>query len=222
MGYLPYNIYLKTIPWIIVLIYLCLIGTYFIIKSLKISEEVKARKQMYRAIALFFYFYIMKRIFFIFSDFERDSNGDTQLFYRYTALAYVFYFIALLNFIFLTEKYVINRSKYILTYIFIVGLIINVIVFFFPNFMPIIRYLNYIILYTEVVILIIIYSYLAINTTGQPRKKSIFIIVGLLVIAMAELLESEALIMSGITTPYYSPIIFAIGATIFAYAQGRM
>jgi hypothetical protein len=39
---------------------------------------------------------------------------------------------------------------------------------------------------------------------------------------MAELLESEALIMSGITTPYYSPIIFAIGATIFAYAQGRM
>ncbi|MFX0071528.1 MAG: hypothetical protein ACFFAO_10605 [Candidatus Hermodarchaeota archaeon] len=222
MGYLPYNIYLKTVPWIIVMIYLFLIATYFLVNSLKQPEELKSRKQVLRAIALFFYFYIVKRFFFILSDFERDANGDTQLFYRYTALAYVFYFLALLNFIFLTEKYVINRSKYILTYIFISGLIINIVMLFFPELMPIVRYLNYAILYTEVVILLIIYTYLAIKTTGKLRKKSIFIIIGLLVIVIAEFLESEALIMSGITTPYYSPIIFAIGATIFAYAQIKM
>jgi len=220
MGYLPYDLYLKTTLWIFALIYLFLIGTFFIAKSLKTSEEIKARKQMYRAIALFFYFYIVKRTFFILSDFERDAHGDTQLFYRYTALAYVFYIIAFLNLIFITEKYVINRSKYILTYLFLIALIINIMIFlFFPDLMPIIRYFNYAILYTEVVVLLIIYSYLAINTTGEPRKKSIFTIIGLIVIAMAEFLESEALIMSGITTPYYSPIIFAIGATIFAYAQ---
>jgi hypothetical protein len=222
MGYLPYDLYLKTTLWIFALIYLFLIGTFFIVKSLKASEEIKARKQMYRAIALFFYFYIIKRTFFILSDFERDANGDTQLFYRYTALAYVFYILALLNIIYITEKYVINRSKYVLTYLFLIGLIVNIIMLFFPELMPIIRYFNYAILYTEVLVLIIIYAYLAINTTGQLRKKAIFTIIGLIVIAVAEFLESEALIMSGITTPYYSPIIFAIGATIFAYAQGKL
>ncbi len=145
LGYLPYDLFLKTSLWIIAIVYLGIIGTFFIIKSIKTSEELESLKTLFRAIALFFYCYCMTRIFFIFSDYERDAHAETLLFYRYTALAYVFYILAVLNLIFITEKYVITKTKFIITYVFLVALGVNIFLIFFPSLMPVVRYFNYII-----------------------------------------------------------------------------
>ena len=41
MGYLPYDITIKTIAWVILLVYLVLLGILFIFKHKKASKEVK-------------------------------------------------------------------------------------------------------------------------------------------------------------------------------------
>ncbi|GAG86403.1 unnamed protein product, partial [marine sediment metagenome] len=134
---------------------------------------------------------------------------------------YAFFILAFLDFIYLTEKYVINRSKYIITYIFLTAFIINVIMIFFPGLMPLIRYINYGLLYSEAAIILIIYLFLVINTTDEMRRKSLLIIIGLLICIIAEFLDTEALLMSGLVLPFYSPILFAIGATVFTYAHRK-
>lgn len=92
---------------------------------------------------------------------------------------------------------------------------------FFPALMAIVRYLNYALLYSELAVIIIIYIYLVINTTGDVRKKSMLTLIALIVMILATILELDILLTTGITQPYYSPIIFAIGVTIFAYAQRK-
>jgi hypothetical protein len=188
-------------------------------RSLKAEE--KSQKDMFRAMALFFYFYIVARIFFIFSDFERDLNGSTLLHYRFVALAYISYILGFLNWIYFLEKYVLIRTKHVITYVLFVFLGVNIFMAFFPDLMPIVRYINYGILYAEVVIVFIIYLYLTINTHGKLRTKSLLSVIAIIVMVIGELIESEPLIASGIVLVYYSPILFAIGASIFAYAQSK-
>ena len=219
MGYLPYDITIKTTTWIIILVFLGIIASYFLMRSLKAEE--KSQKDIFRAMALFFYFYILARIFFIFSDFERDLNDTTLLHYRFVALAYIAYILGFLSLIYILEKHVIIRTKHKITYILLVTLGVNIVIAFFPELMPIVRYINYGILYFEVVIVFIIYTYLTINTTGKLRTKSFLTVIALIIMVFGELIESEPLIASGIVLVYYTPILFAIGASIFAYAQSR-
>jgi putative Mn2+ efflux pump MntP len=219
MGHLPYDVNLKTTFWVIAMIYLGIVGIFMILNSMK--KEEKASKSMARAYALFIYFYIVARIFYIFSDYERDANAETLLYYRYVACAYIFQIIGLLNIIFILEKYVITRSKHVISYIILVLLGVNVVMIFFPNLMPIVRYINYVMLYSEVALLIIIYLFLVINTTGDLRKKSLLTVIAFFVMITATILEIDALSSTGLVPPYYSPIVLSIGATIFAYAQSK-
>lgn len=217
MGHLPYDLAIKTTAWIIVMIYLVIIATLLIIKLLKLEE--KSQKAMHRAYGLFLYLYPVARLFFIFSDYERDANAETLLYYRFVAIAYIFLIIGFLNIIFLAEKYIIKRSKYIITSSIPIVLAINVFIIFNPNLMPIVRYINYALLYFEVGLLLIIYLYLAIKTSGKLRTESLLIVSALLIMVIASILDSDALISSGLILPYYSPILIGFGATIFAYAQ---
>ena len=219
MGYLPYDVSIKVTLWIIVMIYLIVIGTYFVIKALKIPEAVKSRKSMLFANALFFYLYVITRIFYTFSDYERDANNLSLLYYQYLALAHIFIILALIFVIFLTEKYVINRTKYIMTCIFLIFLSINILIIFNPSLMPIIRNINLIVMYSEVILLLLLYLYLAIVTSGTARKKSFIVFLAFFVMIVGTLLELDILNTGGIILLYYTPIVFGIGATIYAYGQ---
>lgn len=219
MGFLPYDVLLKTTLWVIVMVYLGIIGTYLILKSIK--KEEKSARSMSHAYAIFIYLYIVARLFYIFSDYERDSNAETLLYYRYVALAYVFQILGLLCIIFVLEKYVIIRTKRIVTYIILVLLGVNIIMFFFPNFIPTVRYINYGILYFEVALLIIIYIYLTLNTTGELRTKALLTVIAFFTMITGTILEIDALSSTGLVLPYYTPILFAIGASIFVYAQSK-
>ncbi|MBD3254880.1 MAG: hypothetical protein GF383_07290 [Candidatus Lokiarchaeota archaeon] len=220
VGYLPYNVMLKTTVWLFVIVYLGVIGTFFLIKSKRFPKVGTSQKFLFVAVALFFYMYIITRIFYILSDFERDANSATVLYYRYVAIGHIFIILALANIIFITEKYIINQSKYLLTYAFLIILGINVIILIFsPTLMPAVRYINYGLWYSQVIILLIIYLYLSVKTTGILRKKAFLTFIAIVVMMIGSIIESDALISSGLVSPYYTPIIFSIGATIFAYSQ---
>ena len=218
---LPYDVNLKTTFWIIAMIYMGIVGIFLIWNSTKMEE--KASRSMARAYALFIYFYIVARIFYILSDYERDANAETLLYYRYVACAYIFQILGLLNIIFILEKYVITRSKHAITYIILILLGVNIVMIFIANesIHQIVRYINYAMLYSEVALLIIIYTYLVINTTGELKRKSLLTVIAFFVMIIATILEIDALSSTGIVPPYYSPIVFSIGGTIFAYAQSK-
>ncbi len=224
---LPYDVNIKTILWIPVMVYLAVIGTIFIRKSKKAPKEIVSQKAMYRGMAFIFYLYIPVRLFFMLSDFERVRPGyplvgDTDLYFQFVALSYVCAISAFLNIIFVFEKYIIRRTKFIMTIVFGILLVVNIILLFFPSLMQTMRYINYVPLYIEVITLFLLYLYLAKKTSGKLRRNSLIAIVGLAFMAAAAFLESENLSASGLILPYYSPLMFAIGATIFAIGQRQV
>lgn len=219
MGHLPYNLGLKTTYWIIVICYLAVLATLFLKKSLK-SKEMPSQKNLNRAIAIFFYMYVLARIFFIFSDFERDPHGQTDLYFQFVAASYISNILGFLVLIVVGEKYLIKPGKFLMSYILGAALIINIIILiFFPALFTIARYFNYAIFYSEVAIVVLLFLYMIRNTPGKLRKNATYSLIGLIIMAVASFLESDALITQGIVQPYYSPILFGVGATIFAYGQ---
>ncbi|TFF96947.1 MAG: hypothetical protein EU547_05720 [Promethearchaeota archaeon] len=217
MGNLPYNIILKSIVWLISIIYLGIIALILFIRSQK--TEIKSLKEMRRAFCLFIVFFILQRFFFILSDFQRDTYGQTSLYSRFVILGYIFLIIGFLNIILILEKNVIKKTRYIISIIILIFIGVNVIMLFFPELLNLVRTLNYIISYGEVVLLLIIYLYVIIKTTGNPRKKALITFLGLIFMTLGAILDSEALLTSGISQPFYDPILTAIGATLFGYVQ---
>jgi hypothetical protein len=215
MGYLPYDITIKSIAWIIVMGYLIILGLVFIFKYKK-SPEVK----FHIAVSIFFFLYAFARMFFILSDFERDLNSTSLVYYRFVAISYVCFVIAFLNIIYVFEKYITNR--YAIVYIIVPMLFIDIIMIFIPDFMGIVRYINYGLLYFEIGIVGLLYLYVFKKTSGKVRKNSLISVIGLLIMSSAAILEMDYFITTGLVMPYFSPIIFAIGATIFAYGQRQI
>jgi hypothetical protein len=224
---LPYDVNIKSMLWIPVMVYLAVIGTIFLIKSKRASKEIASQKAMYRGMAFIFYMYIGVRLFFMLSDYTRVSpgyptTGDTDLYFQFVALSYVCAITAFINMIYAFEKYIIRKSKFIMTIVFVILLFVNIFLLFVPSLMQTMRYINYVPLYIEIGTLFLLYLYLAKKTSGKLRRNSLIAIVGLIFMAVAAVLESENLSASGLILPYYSPLMFAIGATIFAIGQRQV
>lgn len=217
MGNLPYNVVIKTTIWILALVYLGVLSIVLFLRSRKV--DLNSLRDTQHAYGFFLIFYIIQRIFYILSDYQRDALGETELYYRLVIMGYIFINLSFLNIIFILEKYLIKRTKYGITGSILCFLIINFIMFFFPNLIEIVRYFNYFLLYGEVILLLAIYFYISIKTTGRPRKKAIMIIIGILFMIVGSILDSDALIKSGLVLPYFTPILIAIGASLFSYAQ---
>lgn len=244
MGCLLYDITIKFYSWAIVIIYCAVIGVLFLVKMTKAPKEVKSQKEMFRSIGLFFFFYITVRIFFLFSDFERDAHCETILYFQYVFMGYIFSILAFLSILNFGEKYLIKKTKHAITTTIIVCVVIDLlIVIFLPNLVKLqlnakygenysqtqqdqavfevatmVRYFNYVIQYTSMGIVLILYLYLTVKSTGKLRRNASITLLGLAVAAVAALLETDALLRGGKIPPYLSPIIFSIGLTIFAFA----
>ena len=199
------------------MVYLGIIGTILLLKALK--AEMKSLKETRIAFAIFLFMYAVARIFFIFSDYERNTRGDTPLHYQFVVIAYICFIIGFLTVIYVLETYVIKQTKHLITFIVLIVLGVNIVMIFFPNLVPIVRYINYGLMYGEAILILLIYLYLIINTSGRLRTKSMMIFFALIILMIGAILDSDALIMSGVSSPFYHPILTAIGATMFGYAQ---
>ncbi len=234
---LPYDPTIKLYAWIIAIVYIGAIGIMFFFKMLKVSKEIKSQKEMFRSIGFFLYCYIGVRIFFLFSDLERNINCESLVYFQLVFLGYICSTLAFLNIVHFGEKYILTKTKMKITYIVSVCLIIDaLIVIFLPNIVAfgksqygltlleiaiIIRYFNYAVQYGTGSTLLLLYIYLAIKSTGKLRINALITLTGLVIATIASLLETDALLSSGNIPPYLSPIIFCIGITIFAFAYLR-
>lgn len=242
MGCLPYDLTLKVVSWIIVIIYCGIIGVFFLTKRAKASKEITSQRLMFLSIAIFFFFFMGTRLLFILSDFERDMNCETVLYYQYVFGGYVcgiFAFLSITNF---GETYLIKGTKHLLTIGIVIGLVIDIfIVIFFPVIVLTtiqgltgteyqqalisvasgIRLFNYAIQYIEIGIILILYLYLTVKSTGSLRKNCLITLLGLAISSISAFLETDAILSSGLIPPFISPAIFTVGVTVFALAYLR-
>jgi len=222
MGYLPYDLTVKAISWIIVMIYCGIFGTIFLVKAIKATKEVKFQRNMYRTISIILFLYVVIRVFFLLSDFERDANSDTLLYYQFVVISYITTAIAFLNIIYFLESTVLRKTKHAISYIIIIMIIIDVsILILFNEYIQMVRYFNYALSYTEVGLILLVYLYLTVKSTGKLRQNSFLSLLGLALAGVASFLEMDALLMTGAIPAWLSPTIFAIGITIFAYSYIR-
>lgn len=128
--------------------------------------------------------------------------------------------ISLTIFIFLVEKYVYTRSKYIFSAVGSFAIVWDVV------FLLIIYNVEYIYLAQAVFLPIIasivpiIYLYVAIRSSGEPRTKSLIILLGILIFMVANVLHYE-LLKVNFAFGYYilSPACFIVGLIIFVYGM---
>ncbi|MFX0083879.1 MAG: hypothetical protein ACFE94_19175 [Candidatus Hodarchaeota archaeon] len=217
MGYLPYDITLKAILWIVTACYLVVNGTLLINKMLKTPKEKKVKRDFYLAFSIFCFSCIGLGLFFTLSDFERDVFGESELYFRFLSIAYIFGYISLISIIFVGEKEIVN-TKYIFSYATTITIAINVIfLIFFPDLVLIIRYVNYVLISIETGVALLVYLYLSRKTAGELRKMAIVTLIALIIVAVAFILQTDFLISSGLVSPYFSQILFIIGITLFTY-----
>ena len=77
------------------------------------------------------------------------------------------------------------------------------------------RYINYIFLIIEAVIIIYVYIYIIKHTEDELKRIAIYTLSFLGISAIAVVLEMDALISSGLVSPFISPILFPIGLSLF-------
>jgi hypothetical protein len=217
MGYLPYDITLKAILWIVTICFLAVNGILLINKMLKTPKEKKFKRDFYLAYTIFCFSCIGLGLFFILSDFERDVFGESELYFRFLSIAYTFGYISLIFIIYVGEKEIIN-TKYIFTYATTCTITINVIfLIFLPNLVLFIRYFNYILISIETGVALFVYFYLSRKTTGELRRMAIITLTALIIIVVAFILQTDFLISSGLVSPYISQFLLIIGLTLFTY-----
>jgi len=244
---LPYDPTIKIYSWIVVIIYIALIAVLFLVKMSKTSGEVKSQKIMFRSVAVFLFLYIAVRIFFLFSDFERNNHCESILYFQFVFMAYVCSILAFLTIIRFGENYLVKGDRHTVSIVIFVCVIIDIIlVITLPaliNFLgvqiygssysqselqttilqvaEIIRIFNYVVQYGSGLALLSFYVYITVKSTGKLRKTALMTLIGLLIAVVASFLETDTLLSSGFTPPYLSPILFAVGISIFAYAYLR-
>jgi hypothetical protein len=207
MGFLPYDITLKATLWIATMCFLAIDGILFVIKASKVKQERKLKRDIFRALAIFCFSCIV----------ERNSFGESELYFRFLGIAYTFAGLALQYLIVVGEREIIN-TKYAISFTNLFVITINIIfLIFFPNLVRIIRYINYILVGIEVGIIFIIYLYLIKKYTGELRKIALLTLIALSLISSAYVLQTDYLISTGLISPYFSQVFFIIGLTLLAY-----
>ena len=217
MGYLAYDFNIKFISWIIVLCYTAVLSIIFFIRMGKADKDFPSQRLLHRSVAGVFICYIINRVFFILSDIERDLNNTTAYHYQLVVFGYIFTSIAFLNLLYFGEKYIIKKTKFILSIITIVVLIIETVLVFIPDMFLLARGVSYGLSYFLMALVLILFIRIIIKSTGSIRTDFIVTLIGFAIIAAAALLEMDALLSTGAIPPYLSPILFALGASVVTY-----
>ncbi len=159
----------------------------FMIKAPKI--EMKSQRMHYIAFGFFSLMFGLTRLLFITAIFIPD-NYDF-----YTTLGYITSLVGIIFFLYVLETYLVQKTKRIFFYISLITFIFSTIALFGGTSRYLALQIQYILLPIVLGAVALLYIYLILKTTGALRKKIIGILVGMVLIALAQILDSEAFII---------------------------
>ncbi|NVM30944.1 MAG: hypothetical protein HWN65_19035 [Candidatus Helarchaeota archaeon] len=177
--------------------------------------------------AVFLICYSITRIFFVFSDFEvyTWSTTTTELNTIYVGLAYSFGILGAICLFIIIERYLVH-TKYGFTILGIVVLIMSLLSTFSIIVTEVPQTIITIVFPLFFAIIVLLYVYVAIKAMGEPRRRALGIVLGLLVMMLGFLLGSS--LIGNLLDPiggFYEiriliePFVIIIGSAIFTFSQ---
>ena len=162
--------------------FLIIIGILFLKKKLG-EEETKSQKYFFIGIAMLALMSSLTRIFFLFTDY---LVRDTPIYNLFWKLAVVSSFSALIFIALVVETYLV-KSKYVCSAVGIVGTIL--IIFLNLELARQLMAVIYLIIGFEIFLL---YLYVAYKSPGMLRRKSLLMILSMLIFLVGVIFDSES------------------------------
>ncbi|MHA1437134.1 MAG: hypothetical protein ACTSPD_06120 [Promethearchaeota archaeon] len=207
---------ISLVLWIIsiALSFLCFI--LFIKKSQKM--DLKSQKMLYNAYGLFFLFFGFTRIFFITAVYQTDACTDC--YDIYTILGYIAINIGIVFWLYVLETHLIKKTKKIFLTIAMISLGVTSIALIGIIKRETILDIISVLLIISLLEIIILYIYLILKSTGSVRIKSIWLLIGMLLMFLGYSMDSEFFFENFPGVPLeISPIIMCAGILIFLFTQ---
>lgn len=178
------------------------------------NVEMKSQKMSFVAFAVFGFCMGLCRIFFILGVFYNQSYDD------FTVLGYISALVGLIFWVFVLEKYLIQKTKNVLSIVLLVAFSFTLVALAGLTDRYTALNIQYALLPVILVSILAMYIYLIMKTTGTIRIKVIGILVGLLLILAGQMLDAELIISTFPQLPFIvAPSIMIAGIILFLSTQ---
>ncbi|MHA1294895.1 MAG: hypothetical protein ACTSQJ_19850 [Promethearchaeota archaeon] len=203
---------ISLICWFIVIGLFFLAFILFFSKGLK--TELKSLKMSYFAYGVVSLMLGLTRIFFIVAVYIPE-NYDF-----YTTLGYISGISGMIFWLYIVETYLVKKTKRIFTIICSISLSISIIALFGAVSRDLALDIQFILLPFALAVIVLLYIYMIVKTTGTVRVKAIWVLVGLALIAVAQVLDGQDFISAFPNFPLIiTPLIMMAGILIFMISQ---
>ena len=205
--------------WIGFLGLLCITAILFFVEGSK--RDMKSQKMMNYGYGVFISFFAILRVFFMMGVYTADICLACYDFY--TNLGYISGIIGVIFLLYVLETYMVPKTKKIFLIISVIAFAICLIGLFTPAGRELALDFIYFLMPLSVGFIIILYIYMYAKTTGVVRKKSKWILIGLIVIVIGHMMDTQFFIAALPQIPlYFAPITMSIGVIIFLVSQFKI
>jgi len=205
--------------WIGFLVLLVISAILFFKEGSKM--EMKSQKMMNYGYGVFLVFFALLRVFFMCGIYFADLCLDCYDFY--TNLGYISGIIGVIFLLYVLETYMVPKTKKIFLIISVVAFAFCIIVLFTPAGRELALEVIYYLMPVSVGFIVILYFYIYAKTTGVVRKKAKWILIGLVIIIIGHMMDTQFFIGAFPEIPLFlSPIIMSIGVLVFLISQFKI
>jgi hypothetical protein len=209
---------ISLILWFVAAGLMFLSAIILIIKSTKIEE--RSPKLVYLAYGMFYIFFGLTRIVYIIAVYNPDSYDF------FTTLGYITQALALISILYVLETHIVKSTKKIFLIITIIAFFISVIALVGVISREFALTMLFILLPFSSGVILILYIYVIIKSTGTLRKSAIGLFFGSLMMYAAQIMDSEMFI--GLAYPIIplileiTAVIMIFGVIIFTFSQVKV
>lgn len=209
---LEYDIYL----WAIVVV-MGFVGCIIFSRRIK-KITIDAQKGLVLGLSIFFLLFSFMRISYCLAVILPASSTPGEVYDFWTNLGYIFGLSGLVGFLYGIEKYIIKKTKFLLTIFSIIVVCAGILSMLNILNRIIVMGFVYVIVLADAGIILFLFLGLAIKSTGVVRKRTFFVFLGIFFLLLAIALDSQVAL--AITNNLYiAPIINIIGLIILMTAQ---
>lgn len=199
--------------WMVCVALFWLSFTLFVKRGKK--EELKSLKMTYYAYGFTSLMLGFVRIFFVVAVYDLIN------YHFWVLLGYLSGVGGLIFWLYVCEKYLLmNKTKKVFTFICVVVFCVSLVALAGLIERSIALDIQYILLPVALAVIAFVYIYIIVKTTGTVRIKAKWILIGIFLIAIAQVLDGEDFITALPWFPLWiPPIIMAVGIVIMIVSQ---
>jgi hypothetical protein len=209
--YTGWNLYL----WYSAIVVQLIISILLFVRSKKL-KEMESVYRLVQAYGFFFLAMAINRFFFLWAYIPILGYFPPN-YSLYLGIGYIFCSAALVPVIFVIEKFIVKKTKYIFTVLCTLLVIMAIITIFLPDNLVEIRNTMQLMGLGTSLIWFILYFWMIKNTFGDPRKKAINTVLGVIIALLGFTLDSERFLQMNIIPVVIPPILYIIGSIILTW-----